>query len=102
MEGDQRMDNAGIKVDEVKAPHSLAEMVKSGNTTLEYYKEDNLYYSFEAGMLDNKYKYEFPIDTSNKEDIGETRLENTYKTITLMRYIRKAIANGTLRWDKII
>lgn len=36
---------------------------------------------------------EFPID---KDDVGTTTFVASYKPITLMRYIRKAIENGTL------
>lgn len=36
---------------------------------------------------------EFPIDMN---DVGTTTFVASYKPITLMRYIRKAIENGTL------
>lgn len=51
-----------------------------------------LYYSIEhAGG-----KITFPIDMNNKEDVGTTTFLSSYKPITLMRYIRKAIENGNL------
>lgn len=37
---------------------------------------------------------EFPID--NKDDVGTTTFVASYKPITLMRYIRKAMENETL------
>jgi len=81
-----------------EAPHTIAQIVKGTTAEFAHYKEDNLFYTVDVDGI----RYEFPIDISNKEDIGETRLERTYKAITLMRYIRKAIADGKLRWDKII
>lgn len=37
-----------------------------------------------------------PIDMNDKDDVGTTTFVASYKPITLMRYIRKAIENGTL------
>ena len=39
---------------------------------------------------------EFPIDMNDKDDVGTTTFINEYKAITLMRYIRKAIAKDEL------
>lgn len=39
---------------------------------------------------------EFPIDMNDKDDVGTTTFVASYKPIILMRYIRKAIENGTL------
>lgn len=38
----------------------------------------------------------FPIDMNDKDDVGTTTFIDSYKPITLMRYIRKAIDNETL------
>lgn len=38
----------------------------------------------------------FPIDMNNKDDVGTTTFESSYRPITLMRYIRRAIDEGTL------
>lgn len=51
-----------------------------------------LYYSIEH---DNG-KITFPIDMNNKQDVGTTTFVSSYKPITLMRYIRKAIEKGEL------
>lgn len=51
-----------------------------------------LYYSIEH---ENR-KVIFPIDMNNKEDVGTTTFVSSYKPITLMRYIRKAISSGEL------
>jgi len=51
-----------------------------------------LYYSIEHPNG----KITFPVDMNNKEDVGTTTFLSSYKPITLMRYIRKAIENNTL------
>ncbi len=40
--------------------------------------------------------YLFPVDMNDKDDVGTTTFFNEYKAITLMRYIRKAIAKNEL------
>lgn len=40
--------------------------------------------------------YQFPIDMNNKDDVGTTTFLAEYKSITLMRYIRKAMDNENL------
>lgn len=39
---------------------------------------------------------EFPIDMNDKDDVGTTTFVDSYKPITLMRYIRKAMESGAL------
>lgn len=39
---------------------------------------------------------EFPIDMNDKDDVGTTTFVASYKPITLMRYVRKAMENETL------
>lgn len=38
----------------------------------------------------------FTIDMNNKDDVGTTIFERSYRPITLMRYIRRAMNDGTL------
>lgn len=42
----------------------------------------------------------FPIDMNNKDDVGTTTFVSSYKPITLMRYIRKAIDSDNLIINK--
>ena len=54
-----------------------------------------------AGVLYYKIAHEdmeiiFPIDMNNKDDVGTTTFVSSYKPITLMRYIRKAIDSDSL------
>lgn len=39
---------------------------------------------------------QFAIDMNDKDDVGTTTFVASYKPITLMRYIRKAMDNGTI------
>lgn len=51
-----------------------------------------LYYKVKVGDKEVM----FPIDMNDKDDVGTTTFESYYRPITLMRYIRKAIDNGSL------
>jgi hypothetical protein len=111
----------------INAPHSITEIVKGTTAEFSRYHMGSIYYTVKVA----DYVYEFPIKTFEdtiisveKEvatesegtiiitvevptiklsgDIGEADFDRTYKAITLMRYIRKAIADNTLRWDKLI
>ena len=94
MEGDLKMSDEA----QIVAPHTIAQIVKGTTAEFSHYKEDKLFYTVDV----EEFRYEFPIDITNKADIGDTTLDRTYKAITLMRYIRKAISDGKIRWDKII
>lgn len=59
---------------------------------LEYAIAGTLYYTIDSP----KAKITFPVDMNDKDDVGTTTFCRTYKPITLMRYIRKAIDNGTI------
>lgn len=83
----------------IEIPNSLKDIINGTTAEFSHYKDNTLYYTVEVGDL----RYEFPIDVSDKAEFGtETILDRTYKAITLMRYIRKAIAGDKLRWDKIV
>lgn len=51
-----------------------------------------LYYKITHGNVEIM----FPIDMNNKDDVGTTTFVSSYKPITLMRYIRKAIDSDSL------
>lgn len=58
----------------------------------EYAIAGTLYYKIETDDV----IIVFPIDMNNKDDVGTTTFIASYKPITLMRYIRKAIESGNL------
>lgn len=71
---------------------TIKEIVKDTKSTFSHACAGFLYY-----VVDVKgEKYQFPIDMNNKEDVGTTTFVNEYKSITLMRYIRKAIESNDL------
>ena len=109
MEGGLKMTNEVNTI-----PHTIAQIVKGTTAEFSHYKEGQLFYTVDV----EGYRYEFPIQTIETKskhlpegllfylelssDIGESTFERTYKAITLMRYIRKAIADGNIRYDKIV
>lgn len=70
---------------------TLTEIVK-GKSTFSHAISGVLYYITES----NDEKYLFSIDMNDKNDVGTTTFSNEYKTITLMRWVRRALENGTL------
>ena len=68
---------------------TLKEAVKDTKSKFSHAIAGVLYYIDEVG----EDKYQFPIDMNDKVDVGNAVFESEYKSITLMRYIRKAIAN---------
>ena len=63
----------------------LKEMVK-GKVTFDYYREGNLYYKTENGVL-----FPVPID-----DVGTATFNHQEKGILLMRWMRKFLETVTL------
>lgn len=59
-----------------------------------HYRSGKLYYN----VVDEKGNplYEFPVDVTDTNDIGDTSFESEHKAITMMRYIRKAISNESI------
>ena len=66
----------------------LKEIIKGENAKLEYICNGSAQY-----IIDNK--WQLPIDLNNPE-WKDVYIAIEYKPITLMRWIRKAIDNGTL------
>jgi hypothetical protein len=77
-----------------KVPNTITEIVKGTKAKYLYCQGGCLFYEVE---VDGR-RYEFPIDVTDKDEVGDAVFNRTHKAITLMRYIRKAIANQTLRW----
>lgn len=51
-----------------------------------------LYYTVQVGEK----TVMFPIDMNDKDDVGTTTFYASYKPLTLMRYIRKAMESDSL------
>lgn len=69
---------------------TLKEAIKDTKCKFSHAISGVLYYIDEVGTD----LYQFPIDMNNKEDVQTAVFESEIKSITLMRYIRKAIDNG--------
>lgn len=67
--------------------YKLTEIVK-GTCKFEYYRMHHIYYT----CIYQGERYLFPIDI---EDVGGGTLENEMKALTLMRWIRKSIGDGS-------
>ena len=67
---------------------SIKEIVKNNTAGFSFYRSGNIFYSVEVSGE----TYQFPVSL---EDIGGATLTAEFKAITLMRYIRKAVADRT-------
>lgn len=67
---------------------NIKDLIKDNVVTINRYRAQHIYYD----IAYNRKQYTFPVPL---EDIQEATLNHTEKAITLMRYIRKAINNGT-------
>lgn len=72
----------------------ITTIVKNNRAVFAHYRSGKMYYS--VVNQDGKALWEFPIDITDTNDIGSATLLPEYKAITLMRYIRKAIASDSL------
>ena len=67
----------------------LLTIVQNNNlATFSFYRNGNMFYNVSVDGVG----YQFPVSL---EDIGTATLSANFKAITLMRYIRKALADGT-------
>ena len=67
---------------------SVKQIVKNNIARFSFYRSGNIFYTIEV----DGQTYQFPVSL---EDIGGATLTAEFKAITLMRYIRKAVADGT-------
>jgi hypothetical protein len=67
---------------------SIKEIVKNNTARFSFYRSGNIFFTVEVSGE----TYQFPVSL---EDIGGATLTVEFKAITLMRYIRKAVADGT-------
>jgi hypothetical protein len=67
---------------------SIKQIVKNNTARFSFYRAGNIFYTVEVSGQ----TYQFPVSL---EDIGGATLTAEFKAITLMRYIRKALVDGT-------
>lgn len=73
---------------------NISELVKNNFVKFQYFRDGCLVYNIED--CDGNKIATFPVDVSNKDEIGNASFESHHKAITLMRYIRKAIKDETI------
>ena len=66
---------------------TLKEAIKGTKSKFDHACTGILYYIDYVG----DHEYQFQIDMNDKADVGTADFEAEYKSITLMRYIRKAM-----------
>jgi hypothetical protein len=85
--------------------HKLIEIVKGTTAKLAYCRGGKLFYQVD---VDNT-RYTFPIDVTDRNEVGDATFELEDKASIFMRYIRKAIAemekgenpDAMIRWETI-
>lgn len=71
---------------------SVKEIIKGTTAKYDYAACGKIYYK----IIGEKNTYIFPVDLTDKEDVGTTKFVGEYKSIELMRYINKAIKSNDL------
>lgn len=69
--------------------------VKDNVVRFSYFRDNTMYY--DVVTPEEETIARFPVDISNKDEIGTATFNSEMKAILLMRYIRKAIDAGTLQ-----
>jgi hypothetical protein len=67
---------------------SIKQIVKDNMARFSFYRMGNMFYAVDV----EGQRHQFPVWL---EDIGRATLTAEFMAITLMRYIRKALADGT-------
>lgn len=81
--------------------HTVTQLTKQ-QAQLQFYKSGVLTYSIriaedkEIGAI-HVTTYTFPIDITDKKDVGEGRFNRDEKAIMLLRWINRAIKDGTIQ-----
>jgi hypothetical protein len=88
----------------IEMPNKMIDIVKGTTANLAYCKSGKLYYEVIVG----KTKYTFPIDVTDRNEVGDATFELTDKASIFMRYINKAIKaldgdipEAMIRWETI-
>tara|TARA_R110000868_G_scaffold76573_6_gene220182 strand:- start:12646 stop:12897 length:252 start_codon:yes stop_codon:yes gene_type:complete len=81
---------------DIKMKHTITQIVKGTTARLQYCQAGKLFYTVRVEDI----KYTFPVDVTDINEVGDGIFLLEDKAITLMRYIRKAIASEEIRWEK--
>jgi hypothetical protein len=98
MEGDLKMET------KLTLPHKLIDIIKNRTAILGYCKSGRLYYNI---LVENTL-YTFPVDVTDRNEVGDATFELTDKASIFMRYINKAIKaldgdkpDDMIRWETV-
>jgi len=69
---------------------TIKDIVKGTKASFVYYRQKMMYYKVYLKRDRNWYIFPVPID-----DLMEASCNDVERTITLMRYVRKSVANGS-------
>jgi hypothetical protein len=75
--------------------HTITQIVKGTTARLKYCQGGKLYYTVRVEDTN----YTFPVDVTDRGEVGDGIFLLEDKAITLMRYIRKAIESEEIRWS---
>lgn len=85
-------------------PHKMVEIVKGTTAKLEFCRSGKLFYS----IIVEDTKYTFPIDVTDRNEVGDAIFQTVDKASIFMRYINKAIKalegnepDNMIRWEKL-
>jgi len=85
-------------------PHKMISIVKGTTAKLAYCRGGKLFYQ----VLVEDTLYTFPIDVTDRDEVGDATFELTDKASIFMRYINKAIKaldgdnpDAMIRWETI-
>ena len=70
----------------------IAQIVKKGTPRFSYFRHGVLYYDIDVYEDEGRKVYRFPVPA---ESLDGATVRKTEKGLTLMRWIRKAIEDGT-------
>ena len=73
--------------------HSMTDIIKNNLAKFSHYRTGIMYYYIEVSDGTSVSKYTFPVYLN---DIAEATLHSEEKAIMLMRYVRRAINDGTI------
>ena len=77
--------------------HTLIEIVKDNKAIYSHCQGSKLMYQISVQGT----KYTFPVDVSDRAEVGDAIFNREEKAMFLMRWIRKAIENEEIRWEPI-
>ena len=69
---------------------NIKEIVKNNAVKFQRYRQGHMYYVVTVPGEEGEFSFPVPL-----EDVGDATLESEDKAIVFMRYIRKAIEDGT-------